>query len=52
MLDRNRIDQTFNLTRRGDRFESDLNRRRLDAEAYQAAKQRRSSFLSTLLDII
>lgn len=52
MLDRNRIDQTFNLTRRGDRFESDLNRRRLDAEAYQASKQRRSSFLSTLLDII
>jgi len=52
MLDRNRIDQTFNLTKRGDKFDSDLNRRRLDAEAYQAAKQRRSSFLSTLLDII
>jgi hypothetical protein len=52
MLDRNRIDQTFNLTRRGDTFDSDLNRRRLDAESYQAAKQRRSSFLSSLLDII
>jgi hypothetical protein len=52
MLDRNRIDQTFNLTRRGDKFDSDLQRRRIDAEAYQAGKQRRSSFLSTLLDII
>ena len=52
MLDRNRVDQNFDLTLRGDRNESDLNRRRLDAEAYQAAKQRRSSFLSSLLDII
>lgn len=52
MLDRNRIDQTFDLTLRGDQFDSDLNRRRLSAEAYQAGKQRRSSFLSSLLDII
>jgi hypothetical protein len=52
MLDRNRIDQSFDLTLRGDQFDSDLNRRRLSAEAYQAGKQRRSSFLSSLLDII
>lgn len=52
MLDRNRIDQNFDLTARGDRFDSELFKRRLDAEAYQAAKQRRSSFLSTLLDIV
>jgi hypothetical protein len=52
MLDRNRIDQSFDLTLRGDQFDSDLNRRRLNAEAYQAGKQRRSSFLSSLLDII
>jgi hypothetical protein len=52
MLDRSRIDQNFDLTLRGDRFDSELFRRRLDAEAYQAAKQRRSSFLSTLLDIV
>lgn len=52
ILDRNRIDQNFDLTLRGDRFDSELFKRRLDAEAYQAAKQRRSSFLSTLLDIV
>lgn len=52
MLDKNRIDQTFDLTLRGDRFDAELFKRRLDAEAYQAAKQRRSSFLSTLLDIV
>ena len=52
MLDRNRIDQNFDLTLRGDRIDSELFQRQLDAQAYQAAKQRRSSFLSTLLDII
>ena len=52
MLDRNRIDQNFDLTLRGDRLDSDLFRRQMDAQAYQAGKQRRSSFLSTLLDII
>lgn len=52
MLDRNRVDQTFDLTLRGDRFDSELFKRQLDAQAYQAAKQRRSSFLSSLLDII
>lgn len=52
MLDRSRIDQTFDLTLRGDQFDSELFKRRLDAEAYQSGKQRRSSFLSTLLDII
>jgi hypothetical protein len=52
MLDRNRIDQNFDLTLRGDQFDSELVRRQLDAQAYQAAKQRRSSFLSSLMDII
>lgn len=52
MLDRNRIDQNFDLTLRGDQFDSELFKRQLDAQAYQAAKQRRSSFLSSLLDII
>jgi len=52
MLDRNRVDQNFDLTLRGDRFDSELFRRQLDAQAYQAAKQRRSSFLSSLLDIV
>ena len=52
MLDRSRIDQNFDLTLRGDQFDSELFKRQLDAQAYQAAKQRRSSFLSSLLDII
>jgi len=52
MLDRNRIDQNFDLTLRGDRIDGELFKRQLDAQAYQAAKQRRASFLSTLLDII
>jgi len=52
MLDKNRIDQNFDLSLRGDTFDSDLFRRQMDAQAYQAAKQRRSSFLSSLLDII
>lgn len=52
MLDRGRIDQNFDLTLRGDTFDSQLTGRRLAAERYQADKQRKSSFLSTLLDII
>jgi hypothetical protein len=52
MLDKNRIDQNFDLTLRGDRIDGDLFRRQLEAQAYQAGKQRRSGFLSTLLDII
>lgn len=52
MLDRNRIDQSFDLTLRGDRLDSQLVRRRLAAQSYQAATQRRAGFLSSLLDII
>jgi hypothetical protein len=52
MLDRNRIDQNFDLALRGEQFESDLLRRRLEAESYGARRQRRASFLSTLMDIV
>lgn len=51
MLERDRVDQSFDLTKRGDQFDSDLFRRRLKAERYAAGKQREGGFLGTLLDI-
>lgn len=51
MLDKDRVDQNFDLTKRGDQFDSDLFRRQLRAERYAQRKQRQGGFFSTLLDI-
>lgn len=51
MLEKDRTDQNFDLTKRGDDFDSDLFRRRLKAERYAQRKQRQGGFFSTLLDI-
>jgi hypothetical protein len=51
MLDRSRVDQSFDLTKRGDEYDNDLFRRRLKAERYAQSKQRQGGFFSSLLDI-
>lgn len=52
MLDRDRIDQSFALAKRGDEFDADLFARRQAAERNAAMRQRRSSLFGTLLGIV
>jgi hypothetical protein len=52
MLERDRIDQSFSLAKRGDDFDADLFVNRQAAEREAAKRQRRSSLFGTLLGIV